>query len=148
MQELEDGDEAAATFLLDEDLNWRIAEGLKRLRVKIEPVTPGTKDADVIRSLSKFGHRGVWITADQRARRQFPDMIINHGITVAWINAQNATSLKQGFLVYSFIYAHMRRIQTSDVPLYFHVQEGSYRGNPATLVDVKMDLPRTRGWFD
>ena len=134
--------------LLDEDLNWRIADGLHHLGVKIKPVPKGTKDSEVIRSLSEFRQQGVWITADQRARRQFPDLIINEGISVAWIEVQNASSLKQAYLVYSFIYAYMGLIQTSDIPLYFHVREGRHRGIPRASIDVKEDLPRTRGWFD
>ena len=148
MQELKADDEVAVSCLLDEDLNWRIADGLHRLGVKIDPVEPGTKDSDVARSLSEFQHRGVWITADKRARREIPDLIINEGISVAWIEVQNASSLKQAYLVYSFIYAYMELIRDSDIPLYFHVREGTARGIPRASIDVKEELPRTRGWFD
>ena len=146
------GDELSGSvevrYLLDEDLNWRIADGLRRLGVKIEAVVRGTSDSEVVRSLSQLQNRGVWITADVRARRQMPDLIVNQGISVAWIDVQNASSLKQGYLVYSFVYGYMRTIQSSDVPLYFHVQEGSHLGIPRALIDMKDDLPRTRGWFD
>lgn len=141
-------DDAVVRCLLDEDLNWRIADGLRHLGVKIKPVQKGTKDTEIIKNLSKFRQRGVWITADQRARREYSVQIMNAGISVAWIDVHNASSLKQGFLVYSFVYAYLGLIQASDVPLYFNVREGAFRGIPAALIDVKRELPRTRGWFD
>lgn len=127
-------------FYLDEGLPRALATGLTRLGAPTTSVEPSTSDQEIIRMAGRRGRRGVWITRDLGSRRHFRSLILDHGISVAWIRDENAPNLKKAFLVLSFVYRYSSMLRTTEEPLYFVVRERVIGGLPSTVVKTTTDL--------
>ena len=91
-------------YYLDEGLPNYVADWMKRVGLEFVAVQPSTPDNVLIRAIGELRHRGVWVTQDLRSRHEHRSLIMNQGISVAWIDCGNATRLKRAFLVVSFAY--------------------------------------------
>ena len=109
-----------ARILIDEDLSPRLIGLLQGLRYDVDKVPRGAKDVDIIRALgASHGSKGVWITADRAAMIQHRRHILSSGISIALVNAHNALSETQCFMIFSFIYRRSRLTADADAPMYF-----------------------------
>ena len=127
-------------FFLDEGLPRVLAIGLTRLGAPATSVEPSTPDDKIIRQVGRHGLRGVWVTRDLDSRRHFRHLILDQGISVAWIRDKNAPNLKKAFMVLSFIYRYSGKLENTDVPLYFVVRERTVDGLPSAVVTTTTDL--------
>lgn len=123
-------------YYLDESLPYYIAEWMQRVGMSFVAVEKSKPDQEIIRDIGAFRHRGVWVTRDLGSRLQYRGLIVNEGISVAWINCGNATKLTQAFLVVSSAYMSRQRLRDANGPVYFNVRE-SLRGElPGASVSV------------
>ena len=136
---------AKVRYFLDEGLPPQVAQGLSGLRVSIETVRLGSLDNAIISRVTEHGPLGVWVTRDWNARQVHRQSISKAGISVAWIRDRNGSSLKQAFMVMSFIYRFGRMIQETDSPLYFEVTERVANGTPRAVVRTATDLEAIAG---
>lgn len=134
------GQRDRVVYYLDEGLPDYVAGWMQRVGLEFESVQPSTPDPALIRAMGAIGHRCVWVTQDLRSRREHRSLILNEGISVAWIKCGNATKLKKAFLVISFAYRFKRRLEKSEAPLYFEVREVRYGGIPSAVVSVQTEL--------
>ena len=132
--------EDKVVYYLDEGLPDYVADWMKKVGLAFEAVKPSTPDHLLIRTIGECRHRGVWITQDLGSRREHRSLILNQGISVAWIKCGNATRLKKAFLVFSFAYRFKRHLELADAPLYFEVREIRYGGKPSAVVSVQTKL--------
>lgn len=123
-------------YYLDEGLPNCVADWMKRVGLAFVAVQPSTPDNVLIREIGEFRHRGVWVTQDLRSRHEHRNLIIDQGISVAWIDCGNATKLKRAFLVVSFAYMSRQRLRDSIAPVYFSVSENLRGELPGASVSV------------
>lgn len=127
-------------YFLDEGLPSVLAVGLKRLGASATAIEPSTPDQEVIRLVGRCGKRGVWVTRDLESRRRFRNLILEQGISVAWIRDNNGPNLKLAFMVLSFIYRYTGRLENAYAPLYFVVRERYIDGVPSAVVSCTTEL--------
>lgn len=127
-------------YYLDEGLPYYVADWMKRVGLSFVAVRPSTPDPDIIREIGAFEHRGVWVTQDLGARRHHRSLIVNEGISVAWIDCGNATKLTKAYLVVSFAYMSRQQLGDACGPVYFSVSEGSGGEFPRASVKVLTEL--------
>lgn len=132
-------------YFLDEGLPHQLAQGLRGLKVPIETVQRASFDDAIINRAAVHGPLGVWVTRDWKARHVHRRSITEAGISVAWIRDRNGSSLKQGFMVISFIYRFGHMILETDSPLYFEVTERVANGTPRAVVRTVNDLEAIMG---
>ena len=127
-------------FFLDENLPRRLARFLKELDYEIESVVKGSEDPAIIDSISVHGHRGVWLTQDLAARRDFRLKIMRANISVAWFRSGSDSKRKTAFMVTSFIYQYQSLLLNAAKPLYFDVREREFGGIPRLRVQTSASI--------
>lgn len=122
-------------YCIDESLSLSIARVLHQSKFPIHRIDAGDPDPKIISDVgNRYGSFGVWVTCDMSSKQDHREDILSAGISVAWVQASEASAATRLFLSYSFMYRYHSVIADSSVPLYFDVRERLTKDIPSAVV--------------